>query len=102
MTAVPATITAEVMVHADGRPIAYIDATAVVVFAYQQPSGAYVIDIYTRDDTAAGRLRLLIDGELVPTAMAGQGERPQCALRIHATSASGRRAHRTAQREHRP
>ena len=66
MNPVPATITAEVLDHADGRPVAYIDATAIVVFAYQQPDGLYVIDVYTRDDTADGRLRLILDGQPLP------------------------------------
>jgi hypothetical protein len=59
---VPATITTELLAHADGRPIAYIDATAVAVFAYQQPDGAYVIDICIRDDIPEESLRLLLDG----------------------------------------
>ena len=66
MTFIPATITAEVLEHADGRPVAYIDATGVAVFACQQPDGTYVIDICTRDDTADGRLRLLLDGQPLP------------------------------------
>ena len=68
MTFIPATITAELLEHADGRPVAYIDATAVAVFACQQPDGTYVIDICTRDDTADGRLRLLLDGQPLRTA----------------------------------
>ena len=72
MTLVPATITTELMEHADGRPIAYIDATAVAIFAYQQPDGAYVIDICTRDELASGRLRLLLDGESVVLTQAAQ------------------------------
>jgi hypothetical protein len=63
MTFIPATITAELLEHADGRPVAYVDATGVAVFACQQPDGTYVIDICTRDDTADGRLRLLLDGQ---------------------------------------
>jgi hypothetical protein len=63
MTFIPATITADLLEHADGRPVAYIDATGVAVFACQQPDGTYVIDICTRDDTAVGRLRLLLDGQ---------------------------------------
>jgi hypothetical protein len=51
------------MEHADGRPVAYIDASAVAIFTYQQPDGTYVIAIHTRDDSACGRLRLLVDGE---------------------------------------
>jgi hypothetical protein len=61
MTYVPAAITTELLEHADGRSIAYIDATAIVVFAYQQPDGTYVIDICTREDITPGRLRLLLD-----------------------------------------
>ena len=63
MTVIPCTITVELMQHADGRAIAYIDATAIAVFAYQQPDGTYVIDIRTRDDIEYGRLRLLLDGQ---------------------------------------
>ena len=63
MTHVPATITAELLDHADGGPVAYIDATGVAVFARQEHDGTYVIDICTRDDSAEGRLRLLLDGE---------------------------------------
>ena len=66
MTFIPATITAELLEHADGRPVAYIDATGIAVFACQQPDGTYVIDICTRDDTADGRLRLLLDGQPLP------------------------------------
>jgi hypothetical protein len=72
MTFIPVTITAEVLEHADGRPVAYIDATAVAVFACQQRDGTYVIDIRTRDDTASGRLRLLLDGQPLPGAPGGE------------------------------
>jgi hypothetical protein len=60
------TITAELIRDAEGRPVAYIDATAVAVFAYQGPGGALVIDIRTRDDTADGRLCLLLDEQPLP------------------------------------
>ena len=77
MTRIPATITAELLEHADGRPVAYIDATAVAVFACQQPDGTYVIDICTRDDSAEGRLRLLLDGQpLLPATPGGGQARP--------------------------
>lgn len=66
MTVIPTTITAELIRHADGRAIAYIDATAVAVFTYQQPDGTYVIDIRTRDDIERGQLRLLLDGQPLP------------------------------------
>ena len=66
MSPFPATITAELMEHADGRPVAYIDATGIAVFASQQADGTYVIDICTRDDSACGRLCLLLDGEPLP------------------------------------
>ena len=56
-------ITTELMAHADGRPIAYTDATGIAVFAYQQPDHTYVIEIHTRDDTVGERLCLLLDGE---------------------------------------
>jgi len=72
MTPIPAIITTELMEHADGRPIAYIDATAVAIFAYQQPDGTYVVDICTRDELASGRLRLLLDGESVVLTQAVQ------------------------------
>jgi hypothetical protein len=62
MALVPANITAELLEHADGRPIAYIDATTVAIFAYQQPDGIYVVDISTRDDIAPGQLCLFLDG----------------------------------------
>ena len=76
MTLIPATITAELLEHADGRPVAYIDATGVAVFACQQPDGTYVIDICTRDDTADGRLRLLLDGQPLPGTPGGDRECP--------------------------
>jgi hypothetical protein len=76
MTRIPATITAELLEHADGRPVAYIDATAVAVFACQQPDGTYVIDICTRDTTATGRLRLFLDGQLLPGASGSDRECP--------------------------
>lgn len=63
MIVVPATITTELLAHADGRPIAYIDATAIAIFTYQQPDGTYVIDICTRNDIAPGQLRPILDGE---------------------------------------
>jgi hypothetical protein len=74
MTLVPVTITTELMEHVDGRPIAYIDATAVAVFAYQELDGTYIIDVCTRDDIASWQLRLLLDGEPLrasPSARAG-------------------------------
>lgn len=74
MTLAPATITAELIEHADGRPIAYTDATSVVVFVYQEPDGTSVIDIYTRDETAYGRLRVVVDGQPLPSTADGQCE----------------------------
>ena len=62
MTLVSATVTTELIAHADGRPIAYIDATAIAVFAYQKRNGTYVIDICSRDDIPVERLHLLLDG----------------------------------------
>jgi hypothetical protein len=62
MAVVPASITTEMLEHADGRPVAYIDATAVAIFAYQRPDGTYVIDVCTREEIAPGRLRLFLDG----------------------------------------
>ena len=70
MSVFPATITAELMAHADGRPIAYIDATTVAVFAYQDPDGSYVIEVCTRDEIAPGQLCLFLDGEPVCSAKA--------------------------------
>jgi hypothetical protein len=66
MTLVPATITTELMEHADGRPVAYVDATVVAVFVCQQADGTYVVDICTRDDTVPGQLSLFLDGESLP------------------------------------
>ena len=63
MSHVPATITTELMEHADGRPVTYIDATDIVVFTWQQPDGTFIIAIYTRHDRACGRVQLLLDGE---------------------------------------
>jgi hypothetical protein len=62
MDAIPATITTELIERADGRPVAYVDATAVAVFAYQDPDGTYVIEICTRDDIPMGQLGVLLDG----------------------------------------
>jgi hypothetical protein len=76
MTRIPATITAELLEHADGRPVAYIDATGVVVFARQEYDGTYVIDICTRDDDADGRLRLLLDGQPLLDTPGGARECP--------------------------
>jgi hypothetical protein len=76
MILIPATITAELLEHADGRPVAYIDATAVAVFAYQQPDGIFVIDICTRDHAICGRLCLLLDGEPLPGLPAAHAGRP--------------------------
>jgi hypothetical protein len=58
---VPVTATTGLAEHADGRPIACTDATAVAVFVYQDPAGLYVVDIHTRDPVADGRLRILLD-----------------------------------------
>ena len=76
MTFIPATITAELLEHADGGPVAYIDATGVAIFARQEHDGTYVIDICTRDDTADGRLRLLLDGQPLPGTVGGDQARP--------------------------
>jgi hypothetical protein len=76
MTFIPVTITAELLQHADGRPVAYIDATGIAVFACQQPDGTYAIDICTRDDTADGRLRLLLDGHPLPGTSGSDREGP--------------------------
>ena len=61
MTATPATITTELIEHADGRSIAYIDATAIAVFTYQEPDGSYIIDICTRGDISE-QTHVLLDG----------------------------------------
>jgi hypothetical protein len=73
MTPIRATITAELIEHADGRPIAYIDATGVAIFAYQECDGTYVIEICARDDTALGRLTMLLDGRALLRASAPVG-----------------------------
>src|SRR6266487_1538627 len=83
MTFIPTTITAELMEHADGRPVAYIDATGIAVFACQQPDGTYVIDICTRDDTAGGRLRLFSPRHQLRNGPdPGLNHRPQGSLAI--------------------
>jgi hypothetical protein len=61
MKLTPLTITAEVLRHADGRPIAYIDATAIAVFVHQQPDGSHLISIYTRHDSAEDQIQILLD-----------------------------------------
>jgi hypothetical protein len=50
------------MVGCDGRPVAYIDASAVAVFAHPQPDGSYVVEICAREDITDRRLHLLLDG----------------------------------------
>lgn len=72
MPCIPSTITTELIRHADGRPVAYIDATAIAVFAYQHPDGSYVIDICTRQHIPAGQLRLLLDGDPLTAASSDQ------------------------------
>jgi hypothetical protein len=62
MIVIPVTITTELIEHADGRPVAYVDATSLAVFAYQKPDGSYVIDISTRDDIPLEQLDVLLDG----------------------------------------
>ena len=61
MTSFPVTITSELLEHADGRPVAYIDATGIVVFTYQQPDGTYLVEIHTRDPSGE-QVRVLLDG----------------------------------------
>jgi hypothetical protein len=73
----PATITTVEMEHADGRPAVYVDATGVAVVIYQELDGTYVVDVLTRDDSAVGRLRLLLDGCLMnPAGPSGRPQRP--------------------------
>lgn len=66
MVTSPARITSEVLQHADGRPIAYTDATGVAVFIYQEGNGTYVIEICTRDNTGSRRCILLDGAPLTP------------------------------------
>ena len=61
MIRTPAVIRTKLMEHADGRPVAYIDATGMVVFTYQEPDGTYIIDICTRNDSG-DRACVLLDG----------------------------------------
>jgi hypothetical protein len=75
----PVTATTGLAEHADGRPIACTDATAVVVFVYQDPAGAYVVDIHTRDPAADGRLRVLLDQ--LPLLTAARPPRPRASRR---------------------
>jgi len=67
MNEAPGNITAELIESHDGRPVAYVDATAVAVFTHQEPDGSYLIDIHIRDDTVHGQLRIHLDGEPLPT-----------------------------------
>jgi hypothetical protein len=66
MTVVRANITTELLAHADGRPIAYIDASVIAVFAYQERDGTYIMEICTRDDIPSERLHLFLDGNSLP------------------------------------
>lgn len=68
MACILSAITTELIRHADGRPVAYIHATAIAVFACQQPDGSYVIDTCTRQHIPAGQLRLLLDGDPLAAA----------------------------------
>jgi hypothetical protein len=61
MICTPAVIRTELMEHAHGRPVAYIDATGMVVFTYQEPDGTCIIDISTRNDSG-DRACVLLDG----------------------------------------
>lgn len=61
MNPTPLTVTAEVLRHADGRPIAYIDATAIAIFVQQRPDGSHLISIYTRHDSADDQIQILVD-----------------------------------------
>ncbi len=61
MLAVPTTATVELIEHADGRPVAYIDATGIAVFVQQLTDGAYIVDICTRDRTGE-QMSVLLDG----------------------------------------
>jgi hypothetical protein len=70
------TIGAYMMEHADGRPIAYVDAAGLAVYTYQQPDGAYTVEVYTHDDATADRLRLLVDGCLMNYGDRGDRPRP--------------------------
>jgi hypothetical protein len=70
MAVIPATITTELMEHADGRPVAYVDATAVAIFAYQEPDGTFAVEICTRHDIPAQRLSVLLDGHALSRALA--------------------------------
>jgi hypothetical protein len=51
------------MKHADGRPVAYINATAVALFACQQPDSTYITHICARADISPGKLRVYLDGD---------------------------------------
>ncbi len=73
----PPTITTELIERTDGSPVAYIDATAVAVFAYERPDGSYLIDVYTRNDSAGARLRL--DGQ--PLTAVAPARHRVCATR---------------------
>lgn len=61
MAGIPATISTEILEEFSGRPVAYVDATGVVVFAYQRADGSFVIEICTRDDSGY-EMDVLLDG----------------------------------------
>ena len=65
-----AAVTVELMEHADGRPVAYIDATVIAVFAYQLPDGSFMVDICTRDSTGE-QVRIVLDGAPVKISNGG-------------------------------
>ena len=65
MLAISTAVTVELMEHADGRPVVYVDATGIAVFIQRSRDGTYVVDICTRDHTGE-QMHVLLDS--VPVA----------------------------------
>ncbi len=96
MTAVPAVVTVELIEQADGRPIAYTDATGIAVFIHQTPEGTYVVDICTRDHTGE-QLHVLVDGIPVIGRRVGSAD-VQCAPASTTSRSAARSESRRARR----
>ncbi|PZG19920.1 hypothetical protein C1J01_10795 [Nonomuraea aridisoli] len=75
------TIGAEMLETSAGWPIARVYADQVTGYVFQALDGGIVVEVYTRDQDSADRLRIFIDGRPVygaplPASMAAAG-RPQ-------------------------
>ncbi|MGP3920570.1 hypothetical protein [Nonomuraea sp. 10N515B] len=58
-------IEAEMLESSVGWPIARVHADQVTGYIHQAIDGGIVVDLYTRDQAAADRLRVLVDGQPV-------------------------------------